>query len=70
MLERLTPVTDELGLCGSCDFLFPKRFDPIVVIVHDVPKVFVGVRGVFFNKPNDNFPNASKNRALLHNGAQ
>ncbi len=32
------------GLCGSCNFLAPKWFDPIVVIVHDEPQVFVGVR--------------------------
>jgi hypothetical protein len=32
--------------------------------------VLVGVRGVFFTMPDDNFANASINQNLLHNGTQ
>jgi hypothetical protein len=35
------------GLFCGCNFVAPRWFDPIVLTVHDVHRVFVGVRGFF-----------------------
>ena len=57
-------------LFSGFNFPVPKWSDPIVVTLHDVHQVLVGVRGVFFTKPDVNFANASVNQTLLHNGTQ